>query len=404
MKKRKIVGVAAAVLFCVAVGLFFLQKQNAPEDSDPEPSSVTAVSSALTWQDQYDLGVRYLSEGNYQEAILAFNAAIEIDPKRPEAYIGRGNARIFSGETEDNLAAALADYEAAIGADSANVEAWLGLADVYIRRGDYEKALDVLREGLEKTGGDQRITDKIANIERGNISDSSGNIRRQTTYDGDGDILYVWAYTYNSLGHRLTSTSFDGSGAQTGHVEHKYDEQGRELQTAYFHTQDGVRIFYPIVYTYDSAGNRVRSDWYMDGILSSYVESEYDSAGNETENRWYESDGTITQRITIEYFADGVRSRETVYMGGAGASNLHSVIEYNADGKEIRTTFYRDGEANNYDETQYDAQGRKTRTDYYQGDGQLRQYTLYEYNEEGRRTKESTYHADGTLKEESIFE
>ena len=36
-----------------------------------------------TWQEQYDLGIRYLSEGNYQEAILAFTAAIEIDPKRP---------------------------------------------------------------------------------------------------------------------------------------------------------------------------------------------------------------------------------------------------------------------------------------------------------------------------------
>ena len=37
------------------------------------------------WQEQYDLGVRYLSEGNYEEAIIAFTAAIEIDPKRYEA-------------------------------------------------------------------------------------------------------------------------------------------------------------------------------------------------------------------------------------------------------------------------------------------------------------------------------
>lgn len=36
-----------------------------------------------TWQDQYDLGMLYLSEGNYEEAIIAFTAAIEIDPKRP---------------------------------------------------------------------------------------------------------------------------------------------------------------------------------------------------------------------------------------------------------------------------------------------------------------------------------
>ena len=43
-------------------------------------------STKEAWQEQYDLGVRYLSEGNYEQAIIAFTAAIEIDPKRPEAY------------------------------------------------------------------------------------------------------------------------------------------------------------------------------------------------------------------------------------------------------------------------------------------------------------------------------
>lgn len=44
------------------------------------------AQAGSTWQDQYDLGMLYLSEGNYEEAIIAFTAAIEIDPKRPEAY------------------------------------------------------------------------------------------------------------------------------------------------------------------------------------------------------------------------------------------------------------------------------------------------------------------------------
>lgn len=51
-----------------------------------------------TWQEQYDLGVRYLSEGNYEEAILAFTAAIEIDPKNADAYIGLTDAHIFMGD------------------------------------------------------------------------------------------------------------------------------------------------------------------------------------------------------------------------------------------------------------------------------------------------------------------
>ena len=56
--------------------------------------------SATTWQEQYDLGMRYLSEGNYEEAIIAFTAAIEIDPKRTEAYIQLSETYSVSGDLE----------------------------------------------------------------------------------------------------------------------------------------------------------------------------------------------------------------------------------------------------------------------------------------------------------------
>ncbi len=76
------------------------------------PSQI--VADAPTWQEQYDLGVRYLSEGNYEEAIIAFSAAIEIDPKRAEGY--------------------------------------MRLAEAYEAIGETENALEVLRSGLEATG------------------------------------------------------------------------------------------------------------------------------------------------------------------------------------------------------------------------------------------------------------
>ena len=53
--------------------------QKAPEAAEP-------ADEAPGWQAKYDLGVRYLSEGKYEEAILAFEAAIEIDPKNADAY------------------------------------------------------------------------------------------------------------------------------------------------------------------------------------------------------------------------------------------------------------------------------------------------------------------------------
>lgn len=61
-----------------------------------------ACSSSATsaWQEQYDLGIRYLSEGNYREAIIAFNAAIEIDPRLADAYIGLADAYMAQGDAE----------------------------------------------------------------------------------------------------------------------------------------------------------------------------------------------------------------------------------------------------------------------------------------------------------------
>ena len=72
--KRTIILIAALVLGVLLIGGSFLGKGSGG------------------WQENYDLGARYLSEGNYQEAILAFTAAIDIDPKRAEGYLGRAEA------------------------------------------------------------------------------------------------------------------------------------------------------------------------------------------------------------------------------------------------------------------------------------------------------------------------
>ena len=93
-------------------------------------------STEAKWQEQYDLGVRYLSDGNYEEAIIAFTAAIEIDPKRPEGYVG--------------------------------------LADAYIGMGNYEMADDILQQGYEATGEETLLPDNIRGMES-TADEESGN-------------------------------------------------------------------------------------------------------------------------------------------------------------------------------------------------------------------------------------
>lgn len=78
------IGAVALVVFIVCISLLlFLNFPKSP-----------------TWQEQYDLGIRYLSEGNYEEAIIAFTAAIDIDPKRPEAYQKAAEAYEAIGDSE----------------------------------------------------------------------------------------------------------------------------------------------------------------------------------------------------------------------------------------------------------------------------------------------------------------
>lgn len=115
------------------------------------------TTGAKTWQDHYDLGMRYLSEGNYEEAILSFTAAIEIDAKRIEAYIGRGDAYFAFEELEEHFESAIVDFETALGLDEMYVDAYLKLADVYFAIDDKEQAIEILKKGFKLTNDDRLL-------------------------------------------------------------------------------------------------------------------------------------------------------------------------------------------------------------------------------------------------------
>ena len=178
-----------------------------------QPAATEQPTQGPTWQEQYDLGLRYLEEGNYEEAILAFTAAIEIDPKRAPAYVGRGDAYVKSGETEENLTAAKMDYEKAIELDETNPEAYLGLADVYILQGDYDKALEILRQGLEKTG-DKSVKEKLSEVEA-TIQESVPSEDEQR--DGNGTV------SFSGTGHNMSlSLTYPGLPKEVWMVSDEY--------------------------------------------------------------------------------------------------------------------------------------------------------------------------------------
>ena len=76
------------------------------------------------WQEQYDLGVRYLSDGNYEEAIIAFTAAIKIDPKRPEGYSGLANTYIAMGDYDSAAGVWESISDENVGENTASFSMW----------------------------------------------------------------------------------------------------------------------------------------------------------------------------------------------------------------------------------------------------------------------------------------
>ena len=139
-----------AKLLCLLLALLGLLSACSAHSGDAEDEF------APTWQFHYDLGVRYLSNGNYEEAILAFNAAIEIDPKNAEVYEQRGNAywelaqSAQGSEQTEAYRCAAEDYESAMQWGSETDVLYRRAADSYYGAQDYEKAESYYEKLLEK--------------------------------------------------------------------------------------------------------------------------------------------------------------------------------------------------------------------------------------------------------------
>ena len=194
-----------------------------------QKADTSMPADAPTWQEQYDLGIRYLSEGNYEEAIIAFTAAIEIDPKRPEGY--------------------------------------LGLADAYIGGGDRDAAKKILEDALGKLGETAALEDKLAQLsslqtplegypktEREELDDGGyivweydqyGNGIVMTRYDASGQAECRIEWTYDGNGTMLSSTeqSYDPEDAMTKRVS-EYDAEGRPIHVMEYWKDDTQTFMY----------------------------------------------------------------------------------------------------------------------------------------------------------------
>ncbi|WP_373483620.1 chitobiase/beta-hexosaminidase C-terminal domain-containing protein [Acetobacterium sp.] len=106
-----------------------------------------------------DLGEKYLEEGKYEEAILAFDEVITIEPKQVAAYEGKGASYLGL----DNYSEAETQLENAKAIDFTDNGKVL-MADVYINTQRKDQGVDLIDEVLKKEPGETKTIIQIADL------------------------------------------------------------------------------------------------------------------------------------------------------------------------------------------------------------------------------------------------
>lgn len=136
--------IKAALVLCFVLTLFACGKK-----------------AADNWQEQYDLGQKYLLELNYEQALIAFTNAIEIDPAKGEAYIGRGDtyaaialASLDETDIDQAYLNAQNDYETALSSMELTYDLFEKLATVYELQGNDDALLALIEQAKDVLGED----------------------------------------------------------------------------------------------------------------------------------------------------------------------------------------------------------------------------------------------------------
>lgn len=296
------------------------------------------TNTAEDWQEQYDLGMRYLDDGDYEEAILAFTAAIEIDSSRPEAYMGRAEAYIAIDEPKK----AMKDYKKAKKLAEKNDDE--DLAE------ELEELIVELEEAIAETetAGEDNPSDETAwNLSVAEVYFGENLIERNRLFyrntgilervvieyqEYDGDTVYQYIYDEED---RLVNISC----GEYSSIEYRYDSEGRlihccqvengTVDTSYEYDGKGrlIREYSlldtgdeEILYSYDDHGRMTGAtirytNYYGDAYHSGTISYEYDY-----QNRLLASTETreeYTCRTDYSYYENAVLM-EASYSDGGG--------------------------------------------------------------------------------------
>lgn len=343
---KKIVAIIVAVVLLISVIVIICARK----------------PNTLSWQEQYDLGMRYLADGNYEEAIIAFNAAIKIDPKRSEVY--------------------------------------LGLAYAYIGQGDYDAAKQILEQGITATGGEE-LQNKLDEILSGRITDYDGLVRRESIYDGSGTLIRYYEYNYQkyekNVKTQISKYCYDASGTLLYHHEFDYNAStGLSGVTAF--NADGTQMGHADI---EMTPTREASYGYDEktGEIFQYVR-EFDEYGNLTYEKSDFGETFYTNELDDEGYLVRQESRNIHHDNME--NEYEDIMIYYYEYDELRRVISKrnlDGNGNPLSsyKMKYDADGNITEFFSYDRNNKLDGKIEYFYDESGNMIEQNEYDGNGNL-------
>jgi len=154
--KRKVIIITVLIFIIIILGGF----------------AITKIAAGAKVKSNIELGNKYLDERKYNEAIIAFKKAIEIEPKNIKARIGLAKVYTLQGKLND----AEKVLRECIDIKENNPESYMELAKLYMSEKRLGDALKILNEGYRITkdaGINSMIKDIKAKIRVENISTTS---------------------------------------------------------------------------------------------------------------------------------------------------------------------------------------------------------------------------------------
>jgi superkiller protein 3 len=133
----------------------------------------------------------YFEAGRLEEATVAFQHALELNPSAAAAYNGIGRVRYHTGPPE----AAIAAYEQAITLDPQYVAPFYGLGILYSAQlGDYEKAVEAFTRGLRHNPDNAFLTASLGSTyaRMGRIDEALVTLQQAHALDPANAFVQSW--------------------------------------------------------------------------------------------------------------------------------------------------------------------------------------------------------------------